>query len=231
MKILLTGGDGFIGSNFYNKFKNEHEICKYDGNIRYFDENTIGYDVIVHLAALVGVRSSWKDPVGYWSTNVTASKKIFNWAVQNNVRIVYASSSSIYEWWLNPYATSKKAMEEIAPAYSVGMRFHTVWGPNSRPDMFYDMLLKGKLDYLTTHERDFTHVDDVVHGINILVNTKNTPKYVDIGTGVTFKVNEVAHKYGYGHLPIKETTGERLHTKADTTYMRSLGWYPTKFIA
>jgi nucleoside-diphosphate-sugar epimerase len=97
--------------------------------------------------------------------------------------------------------------------------------------MFYDMMLKGKLDYLTTHERDFTHVDDVVHGINILVNTKNTPKYVDIGTGVTFKVNEVAHKYGYGHLPIKETTGERLHTKADTTYMRSLGWYPTKFIA
>lgn len=234
MRILLTGGEGFIGSAFYNKLHNKYDIVKYNDNIRYFTghlTNTLSfYDVVVHLAALVGVRSSWKDPVGYWETNVTASKKIFNWASNNNVRIIYASSSSIYEWWLNPYAASKKAMEEVAPAYSTGMRFHTVWGPNSRTDMFYDMMLKGKLDYLTTHERDFTHVDDVVNAIDILIQTSCTPKYVDIGTGTVFKVTDIAKKYGYGHLPIRETTGERLHTKADNSYMRSLGWEPTKYI-
>ena len=230
MKILLTGGDGFIGSNFYRKLKDTYNIFKYDGDIRHFREDTFGYDTVVHLAALVGVRSSWKNPEGYWETNVEASKKIFSWATKTNTRIIYASSSSVYEWWLNPYATSKKVMEEVAPAYSVGMRFHTVWGPNSRPDMFYDMMLKGKLEYLTEHERDFTHVDDVVNAINILIETKNTPKYVDIGTGVTYKVNDVANKYGYGHLPIKTTTGERLHTKANNSYMKSLGWSPTRYI-
>lgn len=230
MKILLTGGEGFIGSAVYKQLQHKYTIVKYNDNIRHFVGVTEPYDMVLHLAALVGVRSSWKDPAGYWETNVTASKKIFNWATNNNIRILYASSSSIYEWWLNPYATSKKAMEEIAPAYSTGMRFHTVWGPNSRPDMFYDMMLKGKLDYLTTHERDFTHVEDVVSAIDILIQTSNIPKYIDIGTGTTFKITDIAQKYGYDFLPIKETTGERLHTKADNSYMKTLGWKPTKFI-
>jgi len=230
MNILLTGGQGFIGSNVANQLGSKYNITRYTNDIRNFNPYNEEYDLVVHLAALVGVRSSWKDPEGYWSTNVTASKQIFEWADRHKIRVLYASSSSVHEWWLNPYAASKKAMEAVATGNTTGMRFHTVWGDNSRSDMFYDMLIKGKLEYVTTHERDFTHVNDIVSAINTLINTKNTPDYIDVGTGTAFKVNEIAEKYGFGHLPVKITTGERLHTLADNTYLRSLGWAPTKYI-
>ena len=137
MKILLTGSQGFIGSNLLRVINKHHDVIAYNHDIRNFHFNQ-KVDLVIHLAAMTGVRQSIQQPELYWQTNVDASKLIFEWCNTNNIRILYASSSSIYEWWLNPYATSKKAMESIAPYNSTGMRFHTVYGPNSRSDMFYD---------------------------------------------------------------------------------------------
>lgn len=222
MKILLTGSQGFIGSNLLDKIVKHHDVIAYNHDIRnfHFDQKV---DLVIHLAAMTGVRQSLEQPGLYWEINVNASKKIFNWVSQENVHILYASSSSVYEWWLNPYATSKKAMEAVAPTNSTGMRFHTVYGPNSRADMFYDQLLKGKVKYLTNHTRDFTHVYDVVDAICVLIN-KQYKGVVDIGTGKSVSVIDVAHKFGYYNLPIKETTCERTQTCANIETMQSLGW-------
>jgi nucleoside-diphosphate-sugar epimerase len=222
MKILLTGSQGFIGSNLLAKIIKHHDVIAYNHDIRnfHFDQKV---DLVIHLAAMTGVRQSQEQPKLYWEVNVGASKTIFNWARQQNVHVLYASSSSAYEWWLNPYAASKKAMEAIAPTNSTGMRFHTVYGPNSRADMFYDQLLKGKVQYLTDHSRDFTHVNDVVDAISCLI-AKQYKGIVDIGTGKSVKVMDVANKFGYKDLPIKETTAERIHTCANIETMRSLGW-------
>jgi nucleoside-diphosphate-sugar epimerase len=227
--ILITGHEGFIGRNTVKLLKDKYEFVLYPGDIREFAFD--GHcDLVLHLAALAGVRASWQDPEAYWATNVMASQLVFNWATENNKKVFYASSSSIYEWWLNPYATTKKSMEQLSPTNSTGMRFHTVWGSDSRPDMFYDMMIKGKIQYLTTHERDWTHVEDVVSAIDLLINLDQTPRYLDIGTGTVTRVDQFAQSRGFGHLPIKETTGERLHTQADISFLQSHGWMPTKNI-
>ena len=203
----------------------DFEVIPYEGDIRDFKISEYYYAVL-HLAALAGVRKSWENPEEYWDVNVTGSKKVFEECNRLNLRCVYASSSSVYEWWKNPYATSKKAMEELAPKYSVGMRFHTVYGPDSRPDMFYDMMLNNKVEYLTEHKRDWTHVEDVVSAIKIILTDTRICDILDIGTGNPVSVIDVANAYGYREVPIKQVSGEREITHADNSKLIALGWQP-----
>lgn len=225
MKVLITGHDGFIGRNALRILSDDFEMIPYEGDIRNFKISEY-YGAVLHLAALAGVRKSWQNPEEYWDVNVTGSAKIFSECQRLNLRCVYASSSSIYEWWQNPYATSKKAMEEIAPPYSVGMRFHTVYGPDSRPDMFYDMMLNNKVEYLADHKRDWTHVEDVVSAIKIILTDTRVQGKMDIGTGNPVSVIDVAREFGYRDVPIREVTGERIVTHADNSQLRNLGWTP-----
>lgn len=228
MRILITGHEGFIGRNALRVLSKNHEVIPYEGNICEWKmtESYGSPDVVLHLAALAGVRKSWTDPEGYWKVNVTASNRIFRWAEINNVKVIYASSSSVYEWWKNPYATSKKAMEEHAPFRSIGMRFHTVYGPDSRPDMFYDMMLNNKIEYKTDHYRDWTHVEDICSAIETLLTYPNYTGIVDIGSDEPISVSEVLDAYGYRDVPFKDVVGEREVTHANINEMRKLGWEP-----
>lgn len=111
--------------------------------------------------------------------------------------LVYASSSSVYgsnkkvpystdDKVDNPvslYAATKKSNELLAHAYSklynipsTGLRFFTVYGPAGRPDMAYfgftNKLLKGKKIQIFNYgncKRDFTYVDDIVHGVELVM--------------------------------------------------------------
>jgi len=232
MRILITGHEGFIGRNALRVLSKNHTVIPYEGDIREWKmtESYGNPDVVLHLAALAGVRKSWDDPEGYWETNVTASKSIFDWCTINGVKVIYASSSSVYEWWKNPYATSKKAMEELAPYTSIGMRFHTVYGPDSRPDMFYDMMLNDKIEYKTDHYRDWTHVEDVCSAIEILLTNPKYKGIVDIGSDEPISVSEVLDAYGYRDVPFKDVVGEREVTHANIDEMRRLGWEPKRHI-
>lgn len=238
-RILLTGTrgyrPGFIGNNFLNLYKDKYEILEWSGDIRDWNYSASyweDFDCIVHLAAMAGVRRSHQEPELYWDVNVNASKKIFD-SLNNRVPIIYASSSSIYEWWLSPYATTKYAMETIAPRNSLGLRFHTVYGPNSRVDMLYDKLLKGNVDYLTNHTRDWTHVEDVCSAIDIcienytdMVAIKNL-RAIDVGNGTPVKVTELAeHLWPDNSLPVNQVEGERINTCADPKILLSYGWKP-----
>lgn len=228
VRILITGHEGFIGRNALRVLSKNHEVIPYEGNICEWKmtESYGSPDVVLHLAALAGVRKSWTDPEGYWKVNVTASNRIFRWAEINNVKVIYASSSSVYEWWKNPYATSKKAMEEHAPFRSIGMRFHTVYGPDSRPDMFYDMMLNNKIEYKTDHYRDWTHVEDICSAIETLLTYPKYTGIVDIGSDEPISVSEVLETYGYRDVPFKDVVGEREVTHANINEMRKLGWEP-----
>ena len=228
MRILITGHEGFIGRNALRVLSKNHTVIPFEGDIHEWKmTESYGYpDVVLHLAALAGVRKSWDDPEGYWKINVTASKLIFDWSERMGDKVIYASSSSVYEWWKNPYATSKKAMEEHAPYNSIGMRFHTVYGPDSRPDMFYDMMLNDKIEYKTQHLRDWTHVEDVCSAIETLLTYPEYTGIVDIGSDEPISVSEVLDTYGYRDVPFKDVVGEREVTHANLNEMRKLGWQP-----
>lgn len=243
-KIFLTGGEGFIGRNFIRLYGDKYNIVSYTKDIRQlrFWEIVEGnYDMVVHLAALAGVRRSREMPNEYWDVNVNGTHNIFKACQLNKITpVIYASSSSVYEWWLSPYAATKYVNEVMAPANSLGLRFHTVYGNDSRPDMLYDRLIKRDptLTYLTNHTRDYTHVEDVASAIDICIEQFMNLTYynkrlfwVDVGNGRPVSVKDVADKIWPDHnLPFKEVTGEREHTCANPTDLFEAGWEPKNFI-
>ena len=237
-RILVTGSNGFIGS--YVKLFLESDMA-YDGfiidgldlslgqDLGDFTRPDIIYDCVIHLAAFADIRNSLDDPERFWENNVEKARGVFKYCEVNNIRLLYASSAGAKEWWLNPYATTKKVNEVMAPYNSVGMRFFNVYreGRMSRTDMLYRMLEDETATYLTRHNRDWIHVDDVARAIARIIPS-NLTGVVDIGTGTMHSVIELAEAFGQGDLPIKEDTpGEPDTLIADTEKIRSVGWYPT----
>lgn len=157
-----------------------------------FENHTI--DMIINLAAQVGVRNSLLNPAAYIATNIVGFSLLIELAKTYWIpKFIYASSSSVYgkntkqpfsiedkvDTPLSMYAASKKADELIAHAYTecfgiatIGLRFFTVYGPYGRPDMaipsFTEKIIKGEAISLYNHgnmKRDFTYIDDVVDAI------------------------------------------------------------------
>lgn len=150
--------------------------------------------VTVNLAAQAGVRYSITNPDAYISSNLVGFFNILE-ACRNypTEHLVYASSSSVYgsnkkvpysvdDKVDNPvslYAATKKSNELMAHAYSklydipcTGLRFFTVYGPAGRPDMAYfgftNKLINGETIKIFNYgncKRDFTYVDDIVEGV------------------------------------------------------------------
>ena len=240
-RILVTGHKGFIGSHVYKDLKYEQgygelvdgldrpdDIADFVGPSGMFAKH---YDYIIHLAAYAALRDSIEEPEKFWENNVEKSKPIFDYCRENNVRLLYASSAGAHEWWQNPYAITKKANELMAPPNSVGMRFFNVWAEEgSRDDMLYRMLQDKTATYLTRHKRDWIHVQDVVRAIAYLMTSTYTGP-IDIGTGESVSVLDLAKHMGMDHLPIKEhTPNEPDELCADTTKLCELGWFPIRKI-
>lgn len=157
-----------------------------------FDENEI--DVIVHLAAMAGVRPSIENPLLYQEVNGMGTQNILEEAKLHSIKsLVMASSSSVYgnckeipfrenmivDFAISPYAATKKSNEVMAHVYHklnnmniIMLRFFTVYGPKQRPDLainkFTRLMLEGKSIPMYgdgTTSRDYTYIDDIVDGI------------------------------------------------------------------
>ena len=222
MKILITGNEGFIGSNLELYLKNLGYIVigldiKSGNDILFCDLPEC--DLVIHLAGIGGVRESIDDPARYWKVNVEGTRRVLEH--YNHLRVLVAGSSSQYEPHLNPYAASKHIIESIPHPNAVFMRLHTVYSLCPRKGMFFDKLINGRLEYVTEHLRDFIHVDDVCAAINILISSKYIGS-IDIGTGNSIKISEICPT-----IPVKQyTPGERYKTLANTAIMQSLGFTP-----
>ena len=167
---------------------------------------------VIHLAAQAGVRYSIEKPRVYLDSNITGTYNIIEISKKLNVKhLIMASSSSVYgankkipfkeidktETQMSIYAATKKSNESMAHAYSniwkvpiTMVRFFTVYGPWGRPDMALFKFTKGilnnkKIDIYNNGKmyRDFTYIDDIVSGINLLIkkvpNTKQLGRYKD----------------------------------------------------
>ena len=233
MKVLLTGAKGFIGRNFKRLYEHKYDFECIDilEDVRKVRWDP-SIDAVVHLGAYAGVRRSHKIPEEFWAMNVDGSQRIFD--EYYGTPIVWASSSSIYEWWLSPYATTKKVCEEIAPGYTLGLRFHTDYGEDSRPDMLYDKLKRREVEYITNHTRDWTHVEDVCSAIDLCLENfeeMHPHRAIDVGNGRPVTVKEMADKvWPDNNLRMKDVTGERENTCADPTILLQYGWKPKHFI-
>ena len=121
MRVLITGGAGFIGSHLADHYVNAgHEVVVLDNfstgsktNISYLegkirvidgdirnvdlvDQLTQDSDLVLHMAAALGVNTILEAPLESMSTNITGSEVILNAAAKHNNRIIIASTSEIY---------------------------------------------------------------------------------------------------------------------------------------
>lgn len=162
------------------------------------------FDVVVHLAAQVGVRYSVENPNAYIDSNLVGFGNILEGCRHSKVgHLVFASSSSVYgantrlpfserdnvDHPISLYAASKKANELMAHSYAhlyglpvTGLRFFTVYGPWSRPDMALIKFAKGIVEDkpIPVYNqgkmvRDFTYIDDVVEGVVRTIDIPATP--------------------------------------------------------
>jgi UDP-glucuronate 4-epimerase len=170
------------------------------------------FDVVVHLAAMAGVRPSLDDPPLYMDVNVLGTQRLLDEISKHGQRplLVFASSSSVYgerpherfketdptDRPLSPYAASKIGAEAACYACHrttglnvISLRFFTVYGPRQRPDLaihkFCDLINQDRPIemYGDGHsKRDYTYITDIISGVEKATQLTN-PGYEVINLG------------------------------------------------
>lgn len=236
MRLFLTGGAGFIGSHLAEALlAGGHEVLGVDCYTDYYERarkerNAAGLDVldadlavaplesilsgvdgIFHLAGQPGVRASWGESFQlYLDRNVRATQRVFEAAAEAGVRVVFASSSSVYgdaERYptpedvqpqpISPYGITKLACEHLAAAIgkargldAVLLRYFTVYGPRQRPDMAFTAMLEAlargerfRLFGDGSAARSFTYVADAVAATIAAMERGRSGEVYNVGGG------------------------------------------------
>ena len=154
---------------------------------------TYKIDIVVHIAALAGVRKSIENPLEYVDVDIKGTVNLLEHSrIYKVKKFIYASTSSVYglnaipfkeedniKSPISPYAAAKHAGELFCKTYHtlygmevVCLRFFTVYGPRQRPEMaihyFVKTIDEGELISIFgdgTSSRDYTYIDDIIKGI------------------------------------------------------------------
>jgi UDP-glucose 4-epimerase len=158
MKVLVTGGLGFIGSNLVDTLVEkgcevyvidnlssessslDHRNSKAEISISNIKNSSFmrqSYDVIFHLAAKARIQPSFENPFECLSENYTNALRVFQKAAEDQSRIIFASTSSSQGGkMISPYTFSKVVGEDLLKMYNqtyemqgTVVRFFNVYGP------------------------------------------------------------------------------------------------------
>ena len=246
MKYAVTGGAGFIGSNLVknlvergneiividnlntgkkkNVKKNLKKINFFEVDIRDFstiEDIMKNVDGIFHEAALASVQDSFIIPDKFFDVNVKGTENIFKIGKKLGIKVVYASSSSVYgnpisipikenddKNPINPYAKTKLENDKMAEKYAknglkvIGLRYFNVFGPGQSKEyagvikLFLERIQQGLSPLINgdgLQVRDFVYVDDVVNANMLAMESNIDGKFFNIGTGTTISVLDLAN--------------------------------------
>ena len=245
MKYAVTGGAGFIGSHLIKnlvehgnevividnlntgKKQNIEKISKkidfFEVDIRDFsaiEDILKNIDGIFHEAALASVQDSFRIPDEFFDVNVNGTENIFKIAKKLGIKVVYASSSSVYgnpisipikenddKNPFNPYAKTKLEDDKLAEKYAkdglkvVGLRYFNVFGPRQSKEyagvirLFLERIQQGLSPLINgdgLQVRDFVYVDDVVNANILAMESDVDAGFFNIGTGNTISILDLA---------------------------------------
>jgi len=245
MKYVVTGGAGFIGNNIVRLLLElNHEVKVIDNlhtgrienladikdkiefedvDIKNFEKMELSLrdvDGIFHEAALTSVSESFKKYQEYYNVNVIGTKNIFKIANKENIRVIFASSSSVYgnvkktpikenfeKKPNNPYGQTKLDSEYLASEFIkkrskiIGLRYFNVYGigqNNSYAGVITKFLenIKNEKSIIINGDgkqnRDFIHVKDIAKANINAMESKVENGFFNIGTGIATSINDLS---------------------------------------
>ena len=245
MKFAVTGGAGFVGSNIVKLLvKENHDVLVIDNmhtgkkenlqeifdKIEFFEldirnipelENKIkDVDGIFHEAALTIVQESFLMEEEYYDVNVKGTENIFKIAEKYGIKVVFASSSSVYGNTekipiiennernpINPYGKTKLEDEFLAEKYSkkgvsiIGLRYFNIFGKGQTGSYagvitkFVNQLKEKKSPKIFgdgSQIRDFIFVEDIAQANLSAMLSKINFGFFNIGTGKTTSILQLA---------------------------------------
>ncbi|MEW6409270.1 MAG: GDP-mannose 4,6-dehydratase [Nitrospirota bacterium] len=191
-----------------------------DTNFLKEDLSSKDIDIIIHLAALAGVRASIQNPLLYADVNIKGTINMLELAKDLQVRhFVFASSSSVYgdnkkipfsendtvDNPVSPYGATKKTCEILCYTYHrlydipvTCLRYFTVYGPRQRPEMaihkFTRMIDRDEpIPVYGDGEslRDYTYIDDAIDGTIKAIKNPFGYEIFNIGESRTVKLKDL----------------------------------------
>ena len=246
MKFAVTGGAGFIGSHLVKKLVREgHNVIVIDNLYRGKLSNLEGIldkvnfvkldildfenlkdsiqnvDGVFHQAALTSVPESYEKEDEYKRVNVVGTENIFKIANELQIKVVYASSSSVYgniekipitedfsRKPINPYGQTKLDDELLAEKFSklgtsiIGLRYFNVFGIGQTLDYagvitkFIEKIKEGKPPVIFgdgSQIRDFIFVEDIANANFAAMTSDMNNGFFNIGTGKSISIKELAN--------------------------------------
>ena len=249
-KVFVTGAGGFIGSHLsevlvemgaevtamlhYNsrsdwsnldfiptEIKKELKVVKGDiEDSSFMDSETKNNDVVLHLAALIGIPYSYVAPLSYVRTNIQGTVNVLESVRKNDIELMINTSTSetygtaIYKpidekhplQAQSPYSASKIAADKLSESYFnsfntpvITIRPFNTFGPRQSSRAVIPTIIT---QLLTDHEltlgelkatRDFTYVGDTVRGyINAIEKQKLYGEVINLGFGKTISIFDTA---------------------------------------
>lgn len=242
MRVLVTGGCGFIGSNLAERLvRDGYEVVIFDnlstGSLRNIEGLSVKFlsepyqrisalipdvDVIFHL----GMPSSspmYKRDLTLVGKTINDAITIFEYAKEKKCKVVYASTSSLYNGNNPPYREDmpiyitdyytecRFTIERLAKLYnvlygvkSVGLRLFSVYGPKEEYKGEYANIVSQFLWLIKrdqppiifgdgTQTRDFIYVSDVVEAFILSAERDFECEIFNVGTGVAYSFNDVVN--------------------------------------
>jgi len=246
MKYAVTGGAGFIGSHLVKKLVErgnevividnlntgkKQNIEKISKKIDFFEVDIRNFsaikdilkniDGVFHEAALASVQDSFRIHDEFFDVNVNGTENIFKIAKKLGIKVVYASSSSVYgnpvsipikenddKNPFNPYAKTKLEDDKLAEKYAknglrvIGLRYFNVFGPRQSKEyagvikLFLERIQQGLPPLINgdgLQVRDFVYVDDVVNANMLAMESNVNGEFFNIGTNSVVSVLDLAN--------------------------------------
>jgi UDP-glucose 4-epimerase len=207
-------------------------------------------DMVYHLGEYSRVEQSFDDFETVWRYNVEGTFAVMEFVRKAGCKILYAGSSTKFgdegeARTSSPYAWTKALNTELVMNYGEWFNvpyaityFYNVYGKREIATGRYATLIALFAEKMRVQEpltvvapgtqmRNFTHIDDIVHGL-ILVGEKGFGDEFGIGSTTSYSISDIAKMFGGEIVMLPERRGNRMSADVIIDKTKALGWYPKR---